>query len=249
MPVARVGGDATCIDVMMPRTRGSAPWTPKKNSAVAAGDDAFGGVGGGAPDRWVTFSSMTAAVAHHRRRPLLFGSLAGYRRRWLRSDLIAGLTVWAVLVPESLAYASIAGVSPVVGLYAAPPALRALRRLRQLPPSRGRADVGDGRAVRRGGRRPDHRWPGRRARLHQCAGDHDRPLRRRSRAAAARVPRQLHLRAGAQGLHHRPRPDDHHRPAPQAVRVRARRGQLLRAALGLPRQPRTTPTPGRWSSA
>jgi SulP family sulfate permease len=37
--------------------------------------------------------------------------------------LIAGLTVWAVLVPESLAYASIAGVSPVVGLYAAPPAL------------------------------------------------------------------------------------------------------------------------------
>ena len=66
---------------------------------------------------------MTAAVAHHRRRPLLFGSLAGYRRSWLRSDLIAGLTVWAVLVPESLAYASIAGVSPVVGLYAAPPAL------------------------------------------------------------------------------------------------------------------------------
>ncbi len=66
---------------------------------------------------------MTAAVAHHRRRPLLFGSLARYRRRWLRGDVIAGLTVWAVLVPESLAYASIAGVSPVVGLYAAPPAL------------------------------------------------------------------------------------------------------------------------------
>ena len=38
-------------------------------------------------------------------------------------DLIAGLTVWAVLVPEALAYATIAGVSPVVGLYAAPPAL------------------------------------------------------------------------------------------------------------------------------
>ena len=36
---------------------------------------------------------------------------------------LAGLTVWAVLVPESLAYASIAGVSPVVGLYAAPGAL------------------------------------------------------------------------------------------------------------------------------
>lgn len=36
---------------------------------------------------------------------------------------MAGLTVWAVLVPESLAYATIAGVPPVVGLYAAVPSL------------------------------------------------------------------------------------------------------------------------------
>jgi sulfate permease, SulP family len=53
----------------------------------------------------------------------LFRSLVPYDRRWLRGDLVAGLTVWAVLVPEALAYASIAGVSPVVGLYAAPGAL------------------------------------------------------------------------------------------------------------------------------
>jgi high affinity sulfate transporter 1 len=53
----------------------------------------------------------------------LFGSLGGYQRRWLTRDVVAGLTVWAVLVPEALAYASIAGVSPVVGLYAAPAAL------------------------------------------------------------------------------------------------------------------------------
>jgi high affinity sulfate transporter 1 len=50
-------------------------------------------------------------------------SLHGYQREWVARDLIAGLTVWAVLVPEALAYATIAGVSPVVGLYAAPPAL------------------------------------------------------------------------------------------------------------------------------
>ena len=37
--------------------------------------------------------------------------------------MVAGLTVWAVLVPEALAYASIAGVPPVVGLYAAIPSL------------------------------------------------------------------------------------------------------------------------------
>jgi sulfate permease, SulP family len=53
----------------------------------------------------------------------LFPSLRRYQGEWLRGDLVAGLTVWAILVPEALAYATIAGVSPVVGLYAAPGAL------------------------------------------------------------------------------------------------------------------------------
>jgi sulfate permease, SulP family len=52
-----------------------------------------------------------------------FAWIGRYRRSWLRGDLLAGLTLWAVLVPESLAYATLAGVSPVVGLYAAPGAL------------------------------------------------------------------------------------------------------------------------------
>ncbi|NLU65425.1 SulP family inorganic anion transporter [Rhodococcus sp. HNM0563] len=52
-----------------------------------------------------------------------FRSLQGYRTSWIRPDVIAGLTVWAVLVPEALAYATIAGVPPVVGLYAAIPSL------------------------------------------------------------------------------------------------------------------------------
>ena len=53
----------------------------------------------------------------------MFYSLRGYQRSWLARDVVAGVTVWAVLVPEALAYATIAGVSPVVGLYAAPAAL------------------------------------------------------------------------------------------------------------------------------
>ena len=53
----------------------------------------------------------------------MFSSFRGYQRAWLSGDLVAGLTVWAVLVPEALAYGAIAGVSPVVGLYAAPGAL------------------------------------------------------------------------------------------------------------------------------
>jgi high affinity sulfate transporter 1 len=66
---------------------------------------------------------MTRLWEDHRMRLPVFTSLAGYQPGWLRGDLVAGLTVWAVLVPEALAYASIAGVSPVVGLYAAPGAL------------------------------------------------------------------------------------------------------------------------------
>ena len=53
-------------------------------------------------------------------RRLVFPTLSRPTKLSARGDLIAGLTVWAVLVPEALAYATIAGVSPVVGLYAAP---------------------------------------------------------------------------------------------------------------------------------
>ena len=44
--------------------------------------------------------------------------LPHYRRRDLPGDVIAGLTGAAVLVPQSMAYAQIAHLPPVVGLYA-----------------------------------------------------------------------------------------------------------------------------------
>jgi high affinity sulfate transporter 1 len=49
--------------------------------------------------------------------------LPGYRRDWLAPDLIAGATLWALVVPEALAYAAIAGVPVQYGLYAVPLAL------------------------------------------------------------------------------------------------------------------------------
>ncbi|MFF0450606.1 SulP family inorganic anion transporter [Streptomyces sp. NPDC004609] len=49
--------------------------------------------------------------------------LAGYRRSWLRGDLLAGMTVAAYLVPQVMAYASVAGLPPVTGLWAVLPAL------------------------------------------------------------------------------------------------------------------------------
>ena len=60
----------------------------------------------------------------------LFASLRDYRAAWLRGDVVAGLTVWAVLIPESLAYASIAGVSPVGGPLRGRPGTTALPGLR-----------------------------------------------------------------------------------------------------------------------
>ena len=41
-----------------------------------------------------------------------------YRRAWWRGDVIAGLTVTAYLVPQVMAYAQIAGLPPVTGLWA-----------------------------------------------------------------------------------------------------------------------------------
>jgi SulP family sulfate permease len=50
--------------------------------------------------------------------PALQG-LAGYTPRTLRADLVAGLTVAAVAIPQSMADASMAGLPPCCGLYTA----------------------------------------------------------------------------------------------------------------------------------
>ena len=45
--------------------------------------------------------------------------IRGYRRSWLRGDVVAGITVTAYLVPQVMAYADLAGVPAVMGLWAA----------------------------------------------------------------------------------------------------------------------------------
>ena len=44
--------------------------------------------------------------------------LRHYRAQWLAGDLTAGLIVTVMLIPQSLAYAMLAGLPPQVGLYA-----------------------------------------------------------------------------------------------------------------------------------
>ncbi len=43
--------------------------------------------------------------------------LPAYDRSWLNADVIAGLTVWGLIVPQSMAFAGVAGLPPQFGLY------------------------------------------------------------------------------------------------------------------------------------
>lgn len=69
-----------------------------------------------------------ASAAGTRRKGLagyvpVLGWARGYSRDWLSGDVLAALSVWALLVPQSIAYASIAGVPAQFGLYTAVAAL------------------------------------------------------------------------------------------------------------------------------
>ena len=43
--------------------------------------------------------------------------IAGYKPRWLPKDLVAGLVLTAILVPQGMAYAELAGLPAITGLY------------------------------------------------------------------------------------------------------------------------------------
>ncbi|QNQ52387.1 SulP family inorganic anion transporter [Serratia liquefaciens] len=57
--------------------------------------------------QWKSLQALTPGLTH----------LLGYQRSWLKPDIRAGLSVAAVALPVAIAYAELAGVSPVVGLY------------------------------------------------------------------------------------------------------------------------------------
>ena len=66
-------------------------------------------------------SAQTDSIAQ-RLLPVL-GWLPSYRREWLLQDILAGVAVWAVMVPEGMAYSGIVGVPPIMGLYTIIPPL------------------------------------------------------------------------------------------------------------------------------
>src|SRR5215510_10182224 len=69
----------------------------------------------------MTMSARPVSIAQ-RLLPILRW-LPAYRREWLLPDVMAGLAVWAVMVPEGMAYSGILGVPPIMGLYTIVPPL------------------------------------------------------------------------------------------------------------------------------
>jgi high affinity sulfate transporter 1 len=69
----------------------------------------------------MAISDRPASLAQ-RLLPIL-GWLPSYRREWLLPDILAGVAVWAVMVPEGMAYSGIVGVPPIMGLYTIIPPL------------------------------------------------------------------------------------------------------------------------------
>jgi high affinity sulfate transporter 1 len=69
----------------------------------------------------MAISARPASIAQ-KLLPVL-GWLPSYRRAWLLPDILAGVAVWAVMVPEGMAYSSIVGVPPIMGLYTIIPPL------------------------------------------------------------------------------------------------------------------------------
>ena len=65
---------------------------------------------------------MVASVGRYVRVPQLSALewIRGYPiSSWLRGDILAGLTASALVIPQAMAYASLAGLPVQVGLYAA----------------------------------------------------------------------------------------------------------------------------------
>ena len=77
---------------------------------------------GEASHRHTCHPSMPDTRSPERSRTLLMRvpglrMLAAYQKRWLVKDVVAGLVLTAILVPQGMAYAELAGLPPITGLY------------------------------------------------------------------------------------------------------------------------------------
>jgi MFS superfamily sulfate permease-like transporter len=62
-------------------------------------------------------STTPAQPIPRRESRLVPAAMRGYKRSWLRTDIVAGLTLAAVAIPETMGYTSIAKTPVITGLY------------------------------------------------------------------------------------------------------------------------------------
>ena len=70
--------------------------------------------------------------------------LRHYERGWLGKDLLGGLAAGAVVIPQAMAYATIADLPVEVGLYTCMVPMARVRAARRLPHAVGEHDVDGG---------------------------------------------------------------------------------------------------------
>ena len=152
--------------------------------------------------------------------------LPRYERSFLGADLLAGLAVWAVLVPQAVAYAALAGAPPEAGLFAALAAgvayavFGTCRQLDVGPSSTIAITAAAAIGVRRG----EVPGPGLRDAPRRARPAHRRRARR-GRARSARVRLGVPRPPGARRLHQR-----HRRSSSSSGRSRSCSGCRSRAA-------------------
>ena len=168
-----------------------------------------------------------------------------YQPAWLSKDIVAGLVLASLLVPQGMAYAELAGLPAITGLYTSILCLVAYAvfgpsRILVLGPDSSLGPMIAATILPLAAANGD---PAPRGRLRVHAGAHRRRAHAHRRRRWPRVHRRPALQADPDRLHERPRPDDLRRPAAEAVRVLDRRGRAHRPR---PRPScRASPT-GRW---
>ena len=201
--------------------------------------------------RWETGPKIPTARGVSSDGSPVCGMVRTYRRGWLRFDLVAGVVLAAILVPQGMAYAELAGLPPETGLYTTIACLVGYAifgpsRVLVLGPDSSVSPLifaaitpllvaGDSPAE-------GHRSGGH-------VGSARRPHRDRARAGQARLRRRPALQGGPGRLHERAGDHDHRRAAAEALRLLHRRRRVRGRGPPVRHEPRSDRTGPHWCSA
>ena len=178
--------------------------------------------------------------------------LRTYERAWLSKDVVAGLVLTALLVPQGMAYAELAGLPPITGLYTSilcliGYAMFGPSKILVLGPDSSLGPMIAATILPLIGADGD---PAKAIALASMLALLVGAIMLLAGAAQARLHRRPAVEADADRLHERTRADDPGRPAPEAVRLLGRRRRLHPRARGRSSRASSTARPWRprWRS-